>query len=105
MLLRAYLITYNLACILGWGYINWIVASHLTGPHRGGNAALWAAVGAPLKLVQTAALLEVLHAALGWVRSNLVTAFIQGVARNIVLWTMIAISPAAQSSWALPLCA
>ena len=103
--LDAYLIFYNLACILGWLYIDCIVFSHFADPAaRFNHAALWAAVSLPLKVVQTSALLEVLHALLGWVRSNAATAFLQVVARGIVLWAMMHPFPSAQGSWACALC-
>ena len=103
--MEAYLIAYNLACVAGWAYIDSIVLRHLADPAtRVDNAALWASVALPLKVLQTSALLEVLHAALGWVRSNAAMAFIQVVARCVVLWAVMDPFPSVQRSWALPLC-
>lgn len=75
-LVRAYLVAYNVACIFGWGYMDYLIASHFWG--GGSKDGLWSRVSLPLKILQTAAAVEVLHAAFGWVRSGVFTAFLQG---------------------------
>jgi very-long-chain (3R)-3-hydroxyacyl-CoA dehydratase len=97
---KAYLVLYNVLCVLGWLFINLEIARHfvandgLRHPER-----LWAAVGGPLKLMLSAALLEVAHAALGLVRAPVAVAFVQVAARLIVLSGYVAFVPAAQQSW------
>lgn len=78
---KAYLIAYNLAQFVGWTYLMVRLWPFLTsqvkntltngGPLPARNpAALYAQLGDHVKLVQTAAILEIFHAALGLVRSN-----------------------------------
>ena len=56
--------------------MNYLVASHFAG---GGKVdSLYAVVEQPLKVVQTVALLEILHSALGIVRSPVFTTVLQG---------------------------
>jgi very-long-chain (3R)-3-hydroxyacyl-CoA dehydratase len=73
----AYLALYNAACQAGWAYVLWLIVQHLA-VERQPPSTLYAAIATPLQLVQTAALMEVLHAALGIVRSGVVTTAMQG---------------------------
>ena len=75
----AYLAVYNAACVAGWTYVLALTAAHF----RAGRPAseLYDAVEVPLKVVQTAALLEVVHAATGLVRSAVATTALQGAYR------------------------
>ena len=76
---RAYLIAYNAASLVAWAFINFALWAHYA---RGGSVAgAWAAVAAPLKVMQTAQLLEIAHAALGLVRSSPATTALQGARR------------------------
>jgi very-long-chain (3R)-3-hydroxyacyl-CoA dehydratase len=103
--MSTYFISYNLACVAIWVYIDALVILHFCSPTtRGDHASLWRTVSLPLKIAQTAAFLEVFHAAAGWVRSNAATAFVQVAARNFVLWAVMDPFPSTRGSWALPLC-
>ena len=94
-----YLLGYNILAALGWLYIDALVARHfLAHGALGAPAALYAAAQAPLKAVQTAALLEVAHAALGLVRGDAFVAFVQVFARLAVLWGFVHVCAAAQAS-------
>jgi very-long-chain (3R)-3-hydroxyacyl-CoA dehydratase len=73
----AYLALYNAACQAGWAYVLWLIVQHLA-VERQPASTLYAAIAAPLQIVQTAALLEVVHAALGLVRSGVATTAMQG---------------------------
>ena len=75
-LIRFYLVLYNIACIIGWAYIDYLIIRHFF--NGGEMSGVWSIVEMPLKVVQTAAALEILHALLGWVRSGVFTAFVQG---------------------------
>ena len=75
-LIRTYLVLYNVACILGWAYIDYLIMNHFF--HGGELSGVWPVVEIPLKIVQTAVALEIFHAVLGWVRSGAFTAFVQG---------------------------
>lgn len=70
-----------------------------------GTPALWARAGQALTYAQTAALAEVVHAAVRLVRASPVTTFIQVASRLLVLWGVMILSPEAQSSYAFALCA
>ena len=76
-IIRLYLVVYNILCILGWGYIDYLLINHFF--HGGDLSGVWPIVELPLKIVQTAVALEIFHAVLGWVRSGASTAFVQGV--------------------------
>lgn len=54
MLAKAYLIFYNLALTLGWGYV-----LYLAFEKRNDHTKMWKHVEIPLKIFQTAALMEV----------------------------------------------
>lgn len=79
-LVKGYLVLYNAASCVGWAYVIYQCFKHFK---DGGDAShLWKTVGPSLKIVQTAAMLEIFHAAFGLVRSSAVTAFIQGKRLN-----------------------
>ena len=77
MLLKtAYLALYNFASMAGWAYVLMLITGHF---NRGGIAeTLYDSIEGPLKVVQTTALLEILHSILGLVRSPVSTTAIQG---------------------------
>ena len=99
--LRLYLIGYNSISLLGWTAVLALTLQHVFA--GGADAALARArtlhasgVGAALYVVETASLLEVLHSALGWVRSPLAPTLLQVAARLIVLWGVTYQSAAAR---------
>ena len=59
---------------------------------------LWEDVHPLLKIVQTAACLEIFHSMVGFVRSPWVTTFMQVFSRVWTLWAVMNISPDAQTS-------
>lgn len=76
---KAYLILYNVLQVAGWTSLLLKLAPYLSLQIKNSKASLMPApnpeslyqeLGFELRLLQTAALLEVLHAALGLVRSN-----------------------------------
>jgi len=64
---------------------------------------LYPVVEQALKLVQTLACMEILHAATGLVRASAVTTFIQVFSRIFVLWGITHVAPPAQTSFAFTL--
>lgn len=60
--------------------------------------ALWGNVHPWLKIVQTAAVLEIFHSIIGFVRSPWSTTFMQVFSRVWTLWAVMNISPEAQTS-------
>lgn len=83
--LVVYLILYNTGCMLGWFYL-WVLQYQFYTSGfafdkrvipRSGD--FWALIGEPLKWVQTAAVLEIVHSMLGLVRSPVMTTALQGI--------------------------
>ena len=68
MLTKLYLVSYNTAQFLGWSFLFYQMVSHLAG--GGAVSELYAATATTLQIFQTGALLEILHAGLGLVRSS-----------------------------------
>ena len=65
---KAYLFLYNLLQFLGWSFLLVQVCSHFK---RGGAYTdLYESVAGTLNIFQTAAVLEIVHAAVGLVRSS-----------------------------------
>ena len=105
---KAYLIAYNVSQFCGWTYLMYRLMPYLTlqakttlsFPGTGNETSqipffpaknppsLYAELGDHVKLVQTAAILEVVHAAIGIVRSNPMTCAVQ-IARYVLIITMI----------------
>jgi hypothetical protein len=51
---------------------------------------LWPSVGSSLKIIQTvASVMEILHAAFGWVRSSVSTNIMQALARHMSIWLVV----------------
>ena len=84
-LVKAYLFMYNVAQVFGWGSLLYrslpfiqdqIKATNGLFPARH-SKTFYPLIDDHLKLVQTAALLEVIHAVLGFVRSNPVITAVQ----------------------------
>ena len=71
-----YLALYNAASMAGWAYVIYLIGQHF---NAGGDPSqLYGAIEQPLKIVQTTALLEIVHSLLGLVRSPVATTAIQG---------------------------
>ena len=96
-LATAYLVAYNVTCALAWLYVDYLLLDALV-LRAAGPAGAWPAVAHVLPALQTAALLEVAHAALGLVRGSPFVAFVQVFARLAVLLGVVAPVPAAQRS-------
>ncbi|GMH63005.1 hypothetical protein TL16_g03606, partial [Triparma laevis f. inornata] len=101
-----YLIAYNAACIFGWAYVLQQELS-LFDPSTLTNvdtlkASLSAAYNSPptlspaLIIVQSAALMEIVHSAVGLVRSPVIVTAMQVMSRIIALFAVV-YSPAAQA--------
>ena len=77
---KAYLILYNLVCLGLWS------TTFIKGVQED-STEIWSATSAPLTIAQVGMILEVFHAALGLVRSPVVTTWIQVQSR---LWILFA---------------
>ncbi len=90
----AYLAAYNAASAVGWAYIIYQIGqyyapqvSKLAGQPQVSpldaltaldHSGLYASIHSALDFVQTAAILEIIHAAVGLVKSPVATTFLQG---------------------------
>lgn len=96
--LDAYLVAYNLGCMVGWAYALFLAAGSLSRT-RGDLTAVWADASAPAEIVQWAMLLEIVHALTGAVRSPVFTVFLQVMSRIVALGVAL-VAPSVQSHWA-----
>eukprot|EP00741_Cyanophora_paradoxa_P015881 tig00020909_g15332.t1 len=101
-LTKLYLIIYNLGMVGGWGYLLFIMAKHFS-ESKGEIGNLWKKIEMPLKIFQTGAVMEVLHAMFGVVRSPVFTTALQVASRVGLVWGITNISTAAQTSGFLAL--
>lgn len=109
-LVKAYLVLYNLLSACGWSYILYLTLTYLVTPSSPPPPSITppayippfvpqalvplytratttsTAIGAPTLYVQSAALLEVLHVLLGFVRSPLGTTATQVASRLYLVW-------------------
>lgn len=85
-MIRGYLIIYNSLSALAWSSLLFTLfkSFFLDAPHN--HQILFSKTGMYLAYLQTVALLEVLHAALGWVRSGVISNVIQIASRLFVIW-------------------
>lgn len=94
---KIYLILYNLASVVGWGLVAKEVFSSLI---AGKSALEMSATALPLvKIVQSTAVMEILHSMTGLVPSAWFTTFVQVMSRLIVLWAYCV--PVSHAHWSL----
>ncbi|XP_071452115.1 very-long-chain (3R)-3-hydroxyacyl-CoA dehydratase hpo-8 [Hetaerina americana] len=79
LFVKSYLFVYNFAQVIGWSYILFLVLNHYFMPMN--SKTLWESVRLPLIIFQNAAVLEILHAALGFVHSNVLITTLQVFSR------------------------
>ena len=93
----AYLVTYNVGCMLGWACALALAAQSLLA--TGGDLArVWDAMGPSIHIAQWAMCMEIVHAATGAVRSPVFTVFLQVGSRIFVLLVVLA-TPAVTGTW------
>ena len=94
-----YLILYNAACTAGWAYCLFLTFT----AWQNGNtpAQLWVQLKDPLTYVQTAAVMEVVHALVGLVRSPWMTVAVQVASRILLVWCYSRPYVSCQSHWSL----
>lgn len=91
-LVGAYLTVYNVACCVGWAYVLHAAAAHWA-TNGFGATGTYAVVDTALQVVQSAAVLEVVHPLLGLVRTNFMTTFLQVLSRLWVVWAVLWLCP------------
>lgn len=89
-LLNLYLLAFNALSGAGWAFVLYTTATTVVAAREEGkdwehvSRATWDAVSLPLKIVQTMAVMEIVHAAIGFVRSPLVSTLMQGTTHYFV---------------------
>ncbi|EGC35788.1 hypothetical protein DICPUDRAFT_151830 [Dictyostelium purpureum] len=76
---NVYLVAYNVIQTIGWSYILFLLSVHLF--ETKSPIGVWEKVGDLVRIFQYAAVLEIVHSALGLVRTSAVTTFIQVFSR------------------------
>ncbi|XP_076820049.1 very-long-chain (3R)-3-hydroxyacyl-CoA dehydratase 2-like [Clavelina lepadiformis] len=84
---QAWLILYNVAMTAGWSVIGIGIVNHFI--KHGTNKGLYHQVERQLLFFQTSAILEILHAIVGLVRSNAIFTFLQVFSRVGIVWAVI----------------
>eukprot|EP00753_Platysulcus_tardus_P015589 PLAT511.1.p1 GENE.PLAT511.1~~PLAT511.1.p1 ORF type:complete len:221 (-),score=108.87 PLAT511.1:75-737(-) len=97
-----YLLAYNLACTAGWALTLYRGVMHLA-VNEGSLDDFWGEVELPLKIAQTAALLELLHSLLGLVKSPFMSTLLQVASRIWALWAIAVQFPSVRSHWSVAL--
>ncbi|KAJ6636341.1 Very-long-chain (3R)-3-hydroxyacyl-CoA dehydratase 2 [Pseudolycoriella hygida] len=101
MISKLYLILYNGVQTIGWSYILFLLISYYT--IRITDVTLWEYLGVPLLIFQNGAILEIIHAAIGIVRSNVLITTFQVFSRVMVVCGVLLATPTAIFSPGLPL--
>lgn len=83
--MNVYLVLYNVGCAIGWSVVLFYCIKNIA---LGSIHKIWKESEVYLKVVQTIAVMEVLHAFLGVVRSKPLTTFLQVFSRVWTLWGM-----------------
>ncbi|EFQ32474.1 protein tyrosine phosphatase-like protein [Colletotrichum graminicola] len=94
----AYLTLYNAIFASLWASVLFTVAATMSAGGGGGAPAVYEAAEARSRWVQTLTLIEVVHSALGLVRSPVGTTALQVVARTIIVWMVCYSFPATTAS-------
>ncbi|KAJ3130073.1 hypothetical protein HK100_008284 [Physocladia obscura] len=93
-LVQKYLVFYNAASLSAWAYVAFKVVSNI-----GNYKSNYADFGDYLLVVQTFALLEILHSVLKIVRSPILTNLLQIGSRLTMVWAVSHIFPQVTSGW------
>lgn len=90
-----YLLVYNLLCCLSWAWCLHISIKHIL---AGTYSTLYEEVEVGLKVVQTAAVMEIIHSLLGLVKSPVATTAMQVFSRVWIVWAVMHVAPPAQTT-------
>ena len=79
-----YLFTFNVASCLGWSYVLFLTFPYLSG--KPNYRKFESEIRRPLQIVQSMAMMEILHVSFGLVKSNIFSTTIQVFSRIFVVW-------------------
>merc|ERR1719219_797202 len=100
-MIKLYLVAYNSIQTLGWSYLLYQTCSHLAAGKS--ISSLYETTSLTLQIFQTGALLEILHAMFGLVRSSVQVTAQQVWSRVYVTWLILHLLPPTQTSLGFPL--
>ncbi|XP_028402171.1 very-long-chain (3R)-3-hydroxyacyl-CoA dehydratase 1-like [Dendronephthya gigantea] len=83
---KGYLLLYNIVQTLGWSYLLIICCQHFISQNAVTSKGLYPKVELMLKVFQTAAILEIIHCAIGIVPSSAMTTGMQVFSRLCTVW-------------------
>ncbi|KAI8968986.1 Ptplb-like protein [Mycotypha africana] len=95
--LKLYLLAYNMASLSGWAYV--LALALLQIVQSGTYVHVFDKTWPVLLIVQTTALLEIVHVLLGWVRAPLMTTVMQVFSRIFLVWAVNYPFPQIHSHW------
>lgn len=99
---KLYLLTYNFGQVFGWSFMLYQLFNYYASGLRK-TTSLWDYIGPTVVIFQNAALLEIVHAATGIVRSNVLLTTFQVLSRVMVVCGVLLATPNAIYSLGLPL--
>ncbi|CAH0478146.1 unnamed protein product [Peronospora belbahrii] len=104
-LLKLYLVIFNAASCAGWAYVLYLTVTTVLKTYGDDQVAqnTWDVVSFPLKVVQTMAVMEIVHAALGFVRSPLGSTLMQVSSRLWLVWIINVLCPVSRYQFGFPL--
>ncbi|RLN94093.1 hypothetical protein BBJ28_00019759 [Nothophytophthora sp. Chile5] len=108
-LLNLYLLAFNAASGAGWAYVLYLTVTTVLAAYDAGQnwddvaRATWDVVALPLKIVQTMAVMEIVHAAVGFVRSPLGSTLMQVSSRLWLVWGINVLCPVSRYQFGFPL--
>ncbi|KAI9306738.1 tyrosine phosphatase-like protein [Cunninghamella echinulata] len=96
--IQNYLFTYNIVSWFGWFHILQLAISQLV--VSGGDwTTVFDITWPTLKVVQTAAIFEIVHSLIGWVRAPFVTTLMQVLSRLLLVWVVNELFPQIHTHW------
>lgn len=108
-LLNLYLWAFNCVSCVGWAYVLYLTVKTGFHAHDAGQdwnqvaQSTWLVVSLPLKIVQTLAVMEIVHAAAGFVRSPVISTLMQVSSRLWLVWGINVLCPVSRYQFGFPL--
>ncbi|CEM03420.1 unnamed protein product [Vitrella brassicaformis CCMP3155] len=97
--MKAYLFAYNMAVAAAWLWVGVVCAMHLAQNGWSRIDLFWGMAEVPLKIAQTAAVLEVVHALFQLVKSPVMTTLAQVLSRLHIVWIIYQFIPSTHTYW------
>lgn len=108
-LVNVYLLVFNAASCVGWAYVLYLTLKTVLQAQEADQdwnqvaQSTWMVVSLPLKIVQTMAVMEIVHAAVGIVRSPIASTLMQVSSRLWLVWAINVLCPVTRYQFGFPL--